>query len=172
MVLEAKSLSNYKGNLGKVHIRPTNIRRTFFPGKILHRVFFYSIRILPMLETSENGRLSININTECRAKQVRYPPPSARSISNRLHITTIFSILHQERKCQGKPIWEFWSQIAVFLGFLMVSWVFPQLFFDWNRHFWRDLGSSFSEWYRTSLYHLWAWNDSLIISRKYHDFVK
>ena len=38
-----------------------------------------------MLETSENGPLSININMECRAKQVRYPP-SARSISNRLHI--------------------------------------------------------------------------------------
>ena len=39
-----------------------------------------------MLQTSENGPLGINMNMECPAKQVRYPPPSARSISNRLHM--------------------------------------------------------------------------------------
>ena len=67
----------------------TKIKTTFFLGKILHLGFFYSIRILPKLETSENGPLSININMECRAKQVRYPPPSARAISNRLHMYQI-----------------------------------------------------------------------------------
>ena len=66
----------------------------------------------------------------------------------------------------------FWSQTTLFLCFLMVSWVFLQLFFKWNHHFWRDLGNSFSEWYRTSLYYLWSWNDSHIISRKYRDFAK
>ena len=55
-----KSLSNYKGNLGKVHIRPTKIKITFFLGEILHRVFFYSMRILPMLQTSENKPPGIN----------------------------------------------------------------------------------------------------------------
>ena len=74
VVSEAKSFSNYKGNLGKVYIRPTKITITFFLGKILHRVFFYSIRILPMLQTSENELPSIILNTVRRAI-VSFTPP-------------------------------------------------------------------------------------------------
>ena len=84
-----KSLSNYKGNLGKVHIRPTKYWITFFLGKILHRGFFYSIRILPFFKTSKNELPSIILDIECRAKYVRYPP-SRTSISNRLHIVMFF----------------------------------------------------------------------------------